>query len=134
MSDKLRIGASGWGLRGGLAAIANKPDEGSELVALADLSEKAHAKFKERLGEDRFVTTDYLDLLKQNLDAVFVMSPDWLHEEHACTLLNAGMNLRALQELLGHSSLSTTERYTHVTTKDLKELYHTMNPMEFLRK
>jgi predicted dehydrogenase len=93
MSDKLRIGAIGWGLRGGLAAIANKPDEGSELVALADLSEKAHAKFKERIGEDRFVTTDYLDLLKQNLDAVFVMSPDWLHEEHACTLLEAGMNI-----------------------------------------
>ncbi len=93
MSQKIRVGAIGWGLRGGLAAIANKPDEDVELVALADLSEEAHAKFKSRIGEDRFVTKDYRELLDQNLDAVFVMSPDFLHEEHACNLLEAGMSV-----------------------------------------
>ncbi len=93
MGKTLRIGAIGWGLRGGLAAIANRPEDDAELVALADLSPAAHAKFKERMGDDKYVTTNYLDLLDQNLDAVFVMSPDWLHEEHACTLLAAGMNI-----------------------------------------
>ena len=42
------------------------------------------------------------------------------------------MNLRALQELLGHASLATTERYTHIVTKDLKELYKKINPMALL--
>ena len=61
-----------------------------------------------------------------------IITPHKLRHSFATHLLNSGMNLRALQELLGHSSLATTERYTHVTSKDLKELYTTINPMDFL--
>ncbi len=75
-----------------------------------------------------------LQNLSKQLPFKKIVTPHKLRHSFATHLLNAGMNLRALQELLGHSSLSTTERYTHVTTKDLKELYHTMNPMEFLKK
>lgn len=43
------------------------------------------------MGEDAFVTADYRDLIDRGLDAVFVLSPDWLHEEQAVTLLEAGI-------------------------------------------
>ncbi|MDR3692309.1 MAG: Gfo/Idh/MocA family oxidoreductase [Fimbriimonas sp.] len=93
MAEPIRIGVIGWGLRGGLAALANRPDEGVEVVALADPSERAQARFREKIGENVFLTTDYKELIRQNLDAVFVLSPDWLHEEHACTLLDAGIGV-----------------------------------------
>src|SRR5665213_1179982 len=93
MGDTLRIGVIGWGLRGGLAALAHRPEEGVEVVVLADTNEAAHAKFKEKIGDQATVTTDFTDFLSMNLDAVFVLSPDWLHEEHACTLLDVGMGV-----------------------------------------
>lgn len=82
---------------------------------------------------DRMVQQMMHDLSKQ-FPFKKIITPHKLRHSFATHLLNAGMNLRALQELLGHASLSTTERYTHVTSKDLKELYHTMNPMEFLKE
>lgn len=82
---------------------------------------------------DRMLQQILHDLSKQ-LPFRKIITPHKLRHSFATHLLNAGMNLRALQELLGHTSLSTTERYTHVTSKDLKELYHNINPMEMLKK
>jgi len=93
MAQDIRVGAIGYGLRGGLSVLAHRPEQGVRLVALADPSEQAQAKFHERVGEDVTLCSDYLDLLKLNLDAVFVTSPDWLHEEQASTLLEAGIGV-----------------------------------------
>ena len=56
------------------------------------------------------------------------VTPHVLRHTFATDMLNNGCDIKVVQELLGHSSLKTTEIYTHVSNERLREVYDKCHP------
>lgn len=84
-----------------------------------------------RESGSRFQPTQIYNLVKRNLSKVVTLkkrSPHVLRHTFATTMLNNEATLGAVKELLGHTSLATTEIYTHTTFEELKKVYKQAHP------
>ncbi len=86
--------------------------------------------FLNRYGE-RLTARSFQRNLKNYLTAAGLppdITPHKLRHSFATHLLDAGADLRNVQEMLGHENLSTTQIYTHVSVERMKSVYHTAHP------
>ena len=78
------------------------------------------------------LTNRGVELILKNISKKYLghdkLHPHMLRHTFATKLLNSGMDLRVLQELLGHTSLNATQIYTHIAKNELIELYTTYHP------
>ncbi|WP_417596896.1 site-specific tyrosine recombinase XerD [Oceanospirillum sp.] len=98
--------------------------------ALPGFKESETALFPSRKGGAMTRQAFWYRIHKYALEAGLpeTLSPHQLRHAFATHLLNHGADLRSLQLLLGHSSVTTTQIYTHVANQRLKELYQEHHP------
>lgn len=95
-----------------------------------EVSEKATAFFVRPDGRPLYSSLVY-NIVKRNLSKVATLkkkSPHVLRHTFATSMLNNEAELNAVKELLGHTTLSATEIYTHTTFEELKKVYKQAHP------
>jgi site-specific recombinase XerD len=117
--------------------------------------QKAHDKLQQYLTNERprvydsneqlFLNYRNLPLTTRSVQRIFEMfraflkferpiTPHKIRHSFATHLLNQGVDLRMVQELLGHKTLASTEKYTHVSLEYLTKLYDTIHPAHTIMK
>lgn len=93
-------------------------------------SKEEKALFLNRRG-DRLTRQGFWQILKQYAKKAGItvpVTPHTLRHSFATHMLSGGADLRAVQELLGHANISTTQVYTHLTTEHIRRTYEKAHP------
>jgi len=113
-----------------VAAIQEYLPQRAELLKTAGVDGKKTALFISRKGHPisipgvRWIISRYAlhSGMGKNIH------PHALRHSFATHLVNSGCDVRIVQEMLGHSSISTTQRYTHVNFENMKKVYAASHP------
>ena len=96
----------------------------------AEIENKSPFLFVKEDGEPLYPKLVY-NVIHNHLSSIPTLakkSPHVLRHSFATEMLNNGAEINSVKELLGHSSLASTEVYTHVTFEELKKAYHYAHP------
>jgi site-specific recombinase XerD len=98
-----------------------------------NLSEKLFINYRNGPLDPRSVQR-IIEMFRKFLKGNKKITPHKLRHSFATHMLNQGTDLRIVQELLGHESLSSTEKYTHVTSAQLTDMCDTLHPFNDMKK
>lgn len=137
--DGLRLKVLGKGNEERLVFLTNET-----AIAMKEYLQKRQVKF-ENISEPLFVNNRGSRLTERGIFNIVVRrtkdaglggkaGPHTFRHSFATDMLNAGADIRAVQEMLGHKNLSTTQLYTHTTKKRLKEVYDRSHPQAVKKK